>query len=82
VKRPQFFTTFTDTNGENYSFARIACGALLGASIIWGSWIVYLKQSIPDFTSVALLFGAIYGLNRAGEVTQAVLDKKKEEDKK
>ena len=76
LKPPKLWTVFSDTTNQSYSWARVACSVLLVFIIIWGSWIVYYKSALPDFTTSALLFGAIYGLNRAGEVTQSVIAKK------
>lgn len=64
---PPIWTAFTSTDNKSWSFARTSTGALLAASIAWGSYIVWYKMQIPDFTSVALLFGALYGINRGAE---------------
>ncbi len=67
MKIPPLWTALSTTDNKSWSFARTSTGSLLAATIAWGSYIVYYEHKIPDFTSVALLFGAIYGINRGAE---------------
>ncbi len=67
MKAPDLYTVFTDTSNKSYSWSRVICTVLIIAAVIWGSLIVYWEHKIADFTTVAVLVGAIYGLNRAGE---------------
>lgn len=67
MKAPALWTTFTDTKGQNYSFARMACAVLVASAVFWGTIIVLAKFAIPDFTSLAALILAVYGANRAAE---------------
>lgn len=64
---PKLWTAFTISDGREWSWSRLTCTVLLVASIVWGSYIVWFEKKIPDFTSVALLIGAIYGVNRVAE---------------
>jgi hypothetical protein len=65
--RPPVWTLFTDSGGLALSWSRAICTAIVVAALAWGTFIVYLTRAIPDFTSVALLIGAVYGVNRIGE---------------
>ena len=67
MKTPPIWTALSTTDNKSWSFARTSSGTLLAATILWGTYIVWETQKIPDFTSVALLFGAIYGINRGAE---------------
>lgn len=67
MKIPPIWTALSTTDNKSWSFARTTTGSLLVATIAWGTYIVYYERKIPDFTSVALLFGAIYGINRGAE---------------
>ncbi len=67
MKIPPIWTALSNTDNTSWSFARTSTGALLAATIFWGTYIVWYERKIPDFTSVALLFGAIYGVNRGAE---------------
>ncbi len=67
MKKPPLWTALANTDNTSWSFARTSTGSLLFATIIWGTFIVWYEHKIPDFTSVALLFGAIYGINRGAE---------------
>ena len=65
--RPQFWTLMTDQNGEAFSWSRGICSLIVVIAMLWGTYIVYHTRAIPDFTSVSLLIGAVYGVNRLGE---------------
>lgn len=67
MKRPALWTAFTDGEGEMWSWSRLLCTLILIVSLTWGTYIVWIEKKIPDFTSVALLIGAIYGVNRVAE---------------
>jgi hypothetical protein len=67
MKIPPLWSAFATTDNKSWSFARTSTGSLLAATIFWGTYIVWYEHKIPDFTSVALLFGAIYGINRGAE---------------
>ena len=67
MKMPPLFTMFTDAEGKSFSWARCTCSVMVGFAMAWGTSIVTLERKIPDFTSVALLIGAVYGVNRVGE---------------
>jgi len=67
MKIPPPWTALATTDNKSWSFARTSTGSLLAATIFWGTYIVWYEHKIPDFTSVALLFGAIYGINRGAE---------------
>jgi hypothetical protein len=67
MKSPPLFTVFTDSIGKSWSWARVTCTFMVVIAMAWGTYIVYLDKKIPDFTSVALLIGAVYGVNRIGE---------------
>jgi len=67
IRPPRAWTVFTDEKGSTYSWARVTCSFMVLCAMMWGSYIVWTKQVIPDFTSFALLVGAVYGVNRLGE---------------
>ena len=67
TKMPPLWTALSTTDNKSWSFARTSTGSLIAATIFWGTFIVWNEHKIPDFTSVALLFGAIYGINRGAE---------------
>lgn len=67
MRAPKLFSIFTDEKGTTYSWARVTCSMMVCFAMGWGTYIVIKKESIPDFTSFALLIGAVYGVNRIGE---------------
>lgn len=67
MRAPKLFSIFTDEKGTTYSWARVTCSIMVAFAMGWGTYIVAKKETIPDFTSFALLIGAVYGVNRIGE---------------
>jgi hypothetical protein len=80
MKMPKLYTVFTDEKGTTFSWSRVTCSVMVGFAMGWGTYIVIEKQAIPDFTSLALLIGAVYGVNRIGEAFGT--DKPKPADQK
>lgn len=71
MKLPPVWTMFTDASDKSWSWSRVICTIIIAASLAWGSHIVYMEKKIPDFTSVALLIGAIYGISRGSEAYES-----------
>ena len=67
MTRPPFWTAFTDSSGESYSFSRISAGLALVFIIAWACFVVWFKHEMPDLVGAGVFWGIIYGVNRAGE---------------
>jgi hypothetical protein len=66
-KLPPLWTMFTDATNTAWSWSRVMCTIIIAAALAWGSHVVYHEKKIPDFSTVAILIGAIYGISRGSE---------------
>lgn len=63
-----FFRSMFESEAGAVSFARVASGLIVIASIAWVTIIVLHNHEFPEFGGLAIYIAALYGINKATEI--------------
>ena len=66
---------FSEPDGSP-SFSRVATAVLLAFACGWVTAIVVKHYALPDFTSLVMFVGVLYGINRGATAIQSFGQKK------
>jgi hypothetical protein len=72
-----FKGVFSESDGTP-SFSRLFTGLVVAFSMGWVTSIVKATHALPDFLSLSLLIGTLYGLNKGSGVLETWLAKGKQ----